>query len=293
MANPMGGSQVGNEGLCGKARHGGPASDSGVSITNDTHEARWKEFWEATAKSKDPISAVDLPQVSRRTYQAMCQRVRELLELSPDDIMLNIGCGTGLFEERFAHTVKRMTGIDLAWAMTSEARRRSIAFQNVFFAQGSAVALPFKDRQFSKVLCYGVLMYLADDQVARLLDEVRRVAKPGALILIGEIDEGTREGPAVNIRKAVEVYEASGLHGVAQKAIGVIVRRTLRVVRRFRARWLWLLGRYVLAPKPMALIRHPRGEVLALAASKGLDAWVIEQREERFFAERYSLLVKR
>jgi ubiquinone/menaquinone biosynthesis C-methylase UbiE len=270
----------------------GGARDCGATYTIDTHEARWKEFWEATGKSHDPISAVDLPQIPRKKYQAMCQRVRELLELSPEDMILNIGCGTGLFEERFAHTVKRMTGIDLAWAMTLGAHRRSIALQNVFFAQASAVALPFKDRQFSKVLCYGVLMYLVDDQVARLLDEVKRVAKPGALILIGEIDEGTREGPALIIRKTAEVYRISGLYGVARKALGMVERRTRRVLRRLRTKWLWLLGRYVLAPKPMPLIRHPRGKMLALARSKGLDARIIEQREERFFAGRYSLLLR-
>ena len=66
-------------------------------MKHSTQQA-WKQFWDVTAESTNPLGAIDLPEISPQTYQAASLRISQLLTLSVHDTVLNIGCGPGLFE---------------------------------------------------------------------------------------------------------------------------------------------------------------------------------------------------
>ena len=61
----------------------------------------WKEFWDLLATSRDPIAATDRPTVSPATYQLYSTEITQKLALSKDDILLDIGCGTGIIDASF------------------------------------------------------------------------------------------------------------------------------------------------------------------------------------------------
>src|SRR6202023_1782375 len=56
---------------------------------------------------------------------------------------------------------------------------------NVYFLAGDAGSLPFRDSSFDLVLCNSVLHHIVDP--SRLFAEIRRVAKPGAAILLRDL----------------------------------------------------------------------------------------------------------
>jgi ubiquinone/menaquinone biosynthesis C-methylase UbiE len=68
----------------------------------------------------------------------------------------DVGCGPGV-QHALLHTHGvRISGVDLSFGMLREARA---AHRQMGYAQANAVALPFGDAQFDRVLCNGVLYH--------------------------------------------------------------------------------------------------------------------------------------
>lgn len=96
--------------------------------------------------------------------------------------VLDVGCGAGVDLARFARGGAQAFGVDLAESAIALARKN-------FEIQGLAAdlrvangeALPFDADQFDLVFAHGVVQYTADGQ--RLVDECRRVLKPGGLAI--------------------------------------------------------------------------------------------------------------
>ena len=92
--------------------------------------------------------------------------------------ILDVGCGAGVDLARFAKGGAVCTGVDLASAAINLARanfEQQGLSADLRVANGEA--LPFADGTFDLVFAHGVVQYTAEPQ--RLVDEVRRVLKPG------------------------------------------------------------------------------------------------------------------
>ena len=115
------------------------------------------------------------------------EKLHHLLRLVPFDeyggrAVLEVGCGAGVDLARFARAGARVTGVDLAESAIALARAN-------FEQQGlsgefhvtDGEQLPFAADRFDLVFAHGVVQYTAHPQ--RLVDECRRVLKPGGLAI--------------------------------------------------------------------------------------------------------------
>jgi ubiquinone/menaquinone biosynthesis C-methylase UbiE len=107
-----------------------------------------------------------------------------LMDLKPDDRVLDLGCGTGWASRRMARTVTsgEVVGIDVADEMLRRAELTSAGVKNVRFVWGSAENIPAEDNHFTKVLSVESFYYYADQ--GRALDELHRVLAPGGTLFI-------------------------------------------------------------------------------------------------------------
>lgn len=107
-----------------------------------------------------------------------------LMDLKPNDRVLDLGCGTGWASRRIARIVKggEVVGVDVADEMLRRAVTSSTEFNNVRYLWGSAESLPLPENYFSKVLSVESFYYYADQGAA--LDELRRVMAPGGRLFI-------------------------------------------------------------------------------------------------------------
>jgi SAM-dependent methyltransferase len=110
-----------------------------------------------------------------------------LLEVQPDDRVLEIGFGPGIAIGELARraTRGRVVGVDHSEVMVRQASRRNAAAVRdgrVELQLGNAEQLPEFDEPFDKILAVNSLMFW-DDPVARL-KELRGFLRPGGRVAI-------------------------------------------------------------------------------------------------------------
>ena len=128
--------------------------------------------------------AVPFSQSSSHSNEASLLLLVELAELSSEDTVLDVACGTGMVACAFAEIAKQVSGIDLTSAMLAQAKllaqQRNLS--NLSWFQGDIESLPFDDHNFSVVVCrYAFHHFLNPGSV---LTEMSRVCHPRGKIMI-------------------------------------------------------------------------------------------------------------
>jgi ubiquinone/menaquinone biosynthesis C-methylase UbiE len=140
------------------------------------------EHHRGIAEQADIIWNWDSPSGLRRAER----RARIFVDrgaLSPGCLAMELGCGTGIFLERVAHSGARIVGIDLSAELLSKARGRLAGIPNVALHRGNAEHLPYADSSFDVVYGSSVLHHV---DVDRGLAEVLRVLRPGGRCVFTE-----------------------------------------------------------------------------------------------------------
>jgi len=117
-------------------------------------------------------------------HSDITEQTLALMDIQPEDRILDLGCGTGWASRRMARiaTTGEVVGVDVADEMLRRAEHSSSAFRNVRYAWGSAENIPEADNTFNKVLSVESFYYYADQ--GKALEELRRVMAPGAKLFI-------------------------------------------------------------------------------------------------------------
>lgn len=133
-----------------------------------------------------------------RSHAGVYADVAEVLALSADDDLLDIGCGPGAFLAEHAQRARTVTGLDPSRTMLREAQKRlseRISAGTARLVLAGSEHLPFDDGAFSAVT---VITAPAD------LAEVHRVLRPrGRLVVVDEL--------AADPRKPASQRTAGGL----------------------------------------------------------------------------------
>ncbi|MFA6331771.1 MAG: methyltransferase domain-containing protein [Methanoregula sp.] len=93
--------------------------------------------------------------------------------------LLDIGCGTGLFVEKYIRNGGTAVGLDISRKMVERARFRCAGCN---FAEGNGNALPFRDNSFDAISSLLVFSYVKEPEA--MLSEAYRVMRPGGSIAI-------------------------------------------------------------------------------------------------------------
>lgn len=103
--------------------------------------------------------------------------------LSPDDHVLEIGCGTGTTALHHAPHVRHILATDISQKMIDIARAKAGAagIDNVQFEVSSVDDLNVARRQYEVILAHSILHLVAD--VPRTLRQLQRLLKPGGVLI--------------------------------------------------------------------------------------------------------------
>lgn len=169
----------------------------------------------------------------------------EALELTPEDRLLDVGCGTGAASRAGGATAELVVGVDLSSAMIRTAAEHGQAIDNVHFVIADAERLPFEDDAFTAVLCSNSFHHYPDPLSA--VREMTRVLAPAGRLVIGDASADNAMARVADrfLRRFepghVRLYRSGELGGFLRSAgLSAVMRRSLSdggfaIVRGFAA----------------------------------------------------------
>ncbi|PWB38775.1 MAG: hypothetical protein C3F02_01645 [Parcubacteria group bacterium] len=109
------------------------------------------------------------------------KKILGLVKLNPKDKFLSLGCGEAYIENRLSSG--QLYLLDLSVEAIARAKHKMVGRENVKEIKiGDALNIEYPDNFFDFILCSEVIEHVLDYN--RLINEISRVARPGAQIII-------------------------------------------------------------------------------------------------------------
>ena len=106
----------------------------------------------------------------------------EGLKMEKRSSVLDAGCGTGLLFGYVADKAETTVGLDISRKILLQAKKRAKNFLNIHLILADADNMPLKENIFSHV--FGITLIQNMPNPAKTLNEIRRVAKDDAVIVV-------------------------------------------------------------------------------------------------------------
>ena len=111
--------------------------------------------------------------------------IMDLLQPQAGDLILDAGCGTGVFTKEMLAAGARVAGLDVSLPMVRRASEKLTGFP--FLATlGDILRLPFLDASFDKVVSVTALEFIADGHGA--IQELFRVTRHGGAVIVATLN---------------------------------------------------------------------------------------------------------
>jgi ubiquinone/menaquinone biosynthesis C-methylase UbiE len=124
-----------------------------------------------------------------------------------DAVVLDVGCGSGLFFNQVASKAQMVLGLDVSRKLLLKAKGEAKTFGNVFVLQADADNLPFRDGFFDATFAFTVLQNIP--KPTKTLHEIIRVTKLEGRVVVTGLKK------AFPLHQFMHILEKSGLKLVA------------------------------------------------------------------------------
>jgi SAM-dependent methyltransferase len=140
------------------------------------------DFQTIKSRQKATWESGDFGQIAK-SIEPAAEDFMSRLPLRRGDAVLDAACGTGNLAVIAARAGCVVQGVDIATNLIAQARQRARAEKlDITYTEGDAEALPYPDASFDMVVSmYGVMF---TPQPERIVNELRRVTKPGGMIAL-------------------------------------------------------------------------------------------------------------
>jgi ubiquinone/menaquinone biosynthesis C-methylase UbiE len=118
-------------------------------------------------------------------HRSIYKNVAKVLNLQPDDDLVEVACGSGCFLNKYASHVRSVAGLDLSELMLRLAIKKNkdrVAAGTAEFVHGEASKLPWEDNRFSVAITMG--SFIAFPKPLESLKEMYRVLHPGGRAIV-------------------------------------------------------------------------------------------------------------
>lgn len=157
----------------------------------------WVSFWsdyQTDVANKDEQSQVlrtrNKQPIDQRKWEITLDTVSRQLELQPDDKLLDLCCGNGLFTAAFGPRIASVEAVDISSVLTSRLAARGQP--NVRVLTSDMRDAQFAQQSFSKILWYAGIQYIDESDIVAMIRRIRGWMMPGGILLIGDIPDRSK-----------------------------------------------------------------------------------------------------
>lgn len=185
-------------------------------------------------------------------HESLAQWSVSHINITKEDIILDIGCGGGVNVKRFLKmTDNNVYGLDysdISVKRSTELNKKAIEDKRCEIIHGSVSKMPFKDDSFDVVTCFETIYFWPD--FINDLKEVRRVLKNDGIIFIANeavpIKDDERQKEFIDLLDA-NIYSEDELKDSLNKAgfsnIDIFHKEALDSFTRDYANWICVMAR--------------------------------------------------
>lgn len=162
----------------------------------------------------DPKHVAVLESEDRKTWQNP-KEILELIDLNPDYVTADLGCGSGFFSVPLSRMVKKVYAIDVQKEMLDflEQKIQRQKIINIEPLLSGKDKVPLENGSVDLLITVNTLHEFPDKE--KIIEEIRRVLKPeGQAVIIDFKKESIAIGPPVAIRvsqsQAKHLFEERG-----------------------------------------------------------------------------------
>ncbi|MGQ4555321.1 methyltransferase domain-containing protein [Halobellus sp. GM3] len=159
----------------------------------------------------DPDRAEKLERPERYRFGSR-EELLGALDLAPDDVVADIGSGTGFYTDEISPHVETVYAVDLQAEMHDRYRTKG-APENVEFVTAGASSLPLEDDELDAAFSTMTYHEFASEEA---LAELARVIRPGGRVVTldwskaGSGDDGPAMDERFGLGDAVDHFEEAG-----------------------------------------------------------------------------------
>lgn len=120
-------------------------------------------------------------------FTSHLQRLVDFAQPGPEDVCLDVACGTGLVGRALAVRTRHVTALDATPEMLATGKQQADVegVSNVVFQRGDAARLPFLDGSFSLVISRFSLHHVAEPE--NVAAEMVRVCRAGGRVVVADM----------------------------------------------------------------------------------------------------------
>lgn len=103
-------------------------------------------------------------------------------ELKPNEVVLDLGCGTGFLFQHINKTIRLLVGLDISSKALREAKKCTKNLSNTELIRADADNTPFPDHIFDRIFAITLLQNMPNP--LKTITEMKRVGKPQAIFAV-------------------------------------------------------------------------------------------------------------
>jgi putative AdoMet-dependent methyltransferase len=139
--------------------------------------------------SIEEVAAYDGMHRRFRNYEIATATILQRLDLGPDSVVIDMGCGTGAFTLHAAAKCRTIHAVDISQAMLDFTRREAerAGFKNILFHHAGLLTHQHQAEPADAIVCVAVLHHLPDFWKQAALTRCIDMLKPGGKLYLFDI----------------------------------------------------------------------------------------------------------
>jgi ubiquinone/menaquinone biosynthesis C-methylase UbiE len=155
----------------------------------------WKEK-QGTMRHYDQQAAIyDVQYLGEQNAKIEDSLKRMGLDLN--EIVLDLGCGTGFLFHHIDKSIRLLVGLDISSNLLREAKKRTKKLTNITLVRADADNTPFPDCIFDRVFAITLLQNMPDPM--KTISEMKRIGKPQAIFAVTGLKKSFTQESFVNL----------------------------------------------------------------------------------------------